>query len=137
MAGRLAGDVEVVLDRDGNTEQRPALARPQPSQRRTGFGQRCVGADGDERTQVHVESRNAAQIELGQLPRCELTPGEELRELRQSGESQVGVGVGSVSVGHWFRDRGHRNRLSVVRSTVGCQGASAAATWAVSSALRT
>jgi hypothetical protein len=77
--GRLAGDIDIVLERHRHAEQRQPLARPQAA-----LGQACFRAgrlraqeaEGIERL---LRGRDSLQGRVEQLDRADLALGEQLR----------------------------------------------------------
>ena len=69
LAGDRAPDVEVVLDRDRDAQQRPGLARRATPIRVVGGRQRLVGVDRDGRVDRRVVPADRVERGLGQLAR--------------------------------------------------------------------
>ena len=67
VAGDLARDVDVVLDRDRDAEQRPLLSPAPAPVGLIGLDQRLLGEDDAERVQPRVQPRDPRQEQLRQL----------------------------------------------------------------------
>lgn len=106
----LARHVGVVLDRDGDAEQRQRVARATSCVRPIRLGERLVGEHDTERVQRPVDAHDALDRRLDQLPRRDL-PGTDVPGLRcRPGPDHVGLRqgpetTGSTSTG-WVRGAG-------------------------------
>ena len=89
-AGDLARDVEIVLDRDRDAEQRPALPRGSAAVRLVGSGKRLVGEHRDGRVDRRVLAIDGVERRLGELPRGQRPGGEQLALSRWSSGHGLG-----------------------------------------------
>jgi hypothetical protein len=108
VAGGLARDVQVVLDRYGDTEQGPTLAGPQSGQRAVGLRQSRLGPHRHKGAQPRIELVDPVQIELGQLARGQLALTQQVGQLGQASEGEVAVGVWAPRGRGRLRGRGRR-----------------------------
>ena len=76
--GHLAGDVDVVLDRDRHAQQRALAAGRAARVGLVGFQQRALGEHDPEGVQQRVVARDALEVELDELARGDLAGGDQL-----------------------------------------------------------
>ena len=81
----VAGEVDVVLDRDRDAEQRRTVFLPEPAIGFLGGGQRFLGADDAERVQGVLTRLGPLERRLDQLARCGLPGPQQQRLLLQPG----------------------------------------------------
>ncbi len=67
MAADLTGNVDLVLERDRNPQQRRLLARRDPAIGLGGGGSRLIGVDRDEGVDLWVDLLDSLQVEIDQL----------------------------------------------------------------------
>jgi hypothetical protein len=91
--GDLAGNVDVVLDRDRHAQQRTPLPVLEALQRCISLLECAFGANRDERAQRRVQPLDPCQVELGQLARRYLACPEQLAQARDAGEREILVGA--------------------------------------------
>ena len=91
--GDLAGNVDVVLDRDRHAQQRTPLSVLEALQCCVSLLECAFGAHGDERAQRRVQPLDPRQVELRQLARCHLTCLEQLAQPGDAGEREILVGA--------------------------------------------
>ena len=97
VGGHVAGDVDVVLDRDRHAEQRPLLAPSQPRLGLLGLEQRFLGEHRAEGVELRVDPLDPLQAEAHQLGRGDLPRPHHLRLLRRSREGEVvSHGAGAI-----------------------------------------
>ncbi len=89
VGGDLAGDVDVVLDRDRHAEQRPHVARAAAAVRLVGGGERLLAEHDAERVQQRVEPGDPRQEELHQFARGDLAGGDQVGVAGEAGEGEV------------------------------------------------
>ena len=88
----LAGDVDLVLDRDRHPEQGPLLAGLQPCFGLLGFEQRLLGEHLAKCVQLRVEAGDSVEAQLDQLGRGDLPRPQHLRLPRRAGEGDILIG---------------------------------------------
>jgi hypothetical protein len=76
--GDLAGDVDVVLDGDGDTEQGALSPSSSSCVGLVGLEQRSFGEHHPECVQLSVEAVDPLQVELDELTRGDLAGGDQL-----------------------------------------------------------
>jgi hypothetical protein len=98
----LAGDVDIVLDRDRHAEQGQSLARVQAVLRHGGLVTRAVAQHHAVAAQLAVQARDPFQVDLEQLRCSDFTVGQHPCLLRRAGEGEFpSVHCGSI----FFRGR--------------------------------
>ena len=85
----LSGDVELVLDRDRDAQQRRRLAGVQSRLGVLGLRQRLLAEHDPERVQSRVEPLDPLEVELHQLARRDLARAQQLGLPRGPGKRQV------------------------------------------------
>ncbi len=88
--GDVDGDVGVVLDRHGHTEQRALVAALESRRRLVGLRQRALAVHAAERVELRVQPVDALEVGLDQLARRDLAGPDQLGLSRDSGEGQLG-----------------------------------------------
>ncbi len=99
----LAGDVDVVLDRNGHTEQRAGPPRVQPCLRLIGLGERALGQHDAKSVELWIEPLDPRQVALDQLARAQLA-GAQARSLSgDARERQLVSALGGERCAHGAR----------------------------------
>ena len=89
-AGRLAGDVRVVLDRDGHPQQRPLLAGAAARVGLVGLGERALGEDDAVGVERRIDAGDALERCLDDLAGRDLSLAHHPGLLRRAGVGEIG-----------------------------------------------
>ena len=116
--GRLAGHVDVVLDRDRHPEQRQPLAGGEAPVRGVGLGERGLRAQAAEGVERGLGRLDPRQRRLDQLDRAHLAGGQQLRLAAEPGEGDVVADRSSAL--HANQDRRGRHRQPATQCVLQC-----------------